>query len=101
MKFKKPKINLFLNTIPCICLYLVEKFLFKFTPEHFALEMQQHLVHFFIAFVVISRSLRSLCRILMKNEKIKKVKSGKKVKKLKAVMSAEKSIEQIVPALPL
>lgn len=64
VKLKKPKANFIFNTIPSITLLLIEKLFFAFAPYEYACEVQAHLVHFFIVFMVISRCLRSMTRIL-------------------------------------
>lgn len=84
MKWKKPKANFIFNTVPSISLLIIEKLVFTFSCPEFAAEVQGHLVHFFIVFMVISRCLRSMTRIILKNGKIKKKKKkNNKTKKVK------------------
>ena len=94
LKLKKPKANFIFNTLPSIVLLLVEKFLFTFATYELATEIRGHLVHFFITFMVVSRCLRSMTRIITKNGKLKKKKKNKATKKaLKKDKKAKKEIK--------
>jgi hypothetical protein len=93
MKWKKPKANFIFNTVPSITLLIIEKLVFTFCCPEYAAEMQGHLVHFFIVFMVISRCLRSMTRIIQKNGKIKKKKKNK-TKKVKKEGKKEKKAKK-------
>lgn len=70
LRLKKAKINLLFITIPTIIMFIAQ-FLIKYClSTHFA-EFDSHITHFFITFMVISRCMRQLMKILksMKGKK--------------------------------
>lgn len=61
LKFRKPKINFLFITLPSLTLYLLMfggRIVFS---NHY--DIEAHLTHFFITFMVVSRCLRALVKI--------------------------------------
>jgi hypothetical protein len=69
IKVKKARINFIFITIPSVGLFLVKFILRRYVDQSAPLE--QSVVHFFVLFMVISRCLRALVKILehMKGKK--------------------------------
>jgi hypothetical protein len=65
LRTKKPKANFYNNTVPTIVFYLVKFLLRQIIDQNRMAEfVDPHLTHFYIAFMVISRSMRSLIRVV-------------------------------------
>lgn len=67
MKLHRAKTNFFFVTIPSIILYIIIYLLRGFLADkNIAQEIEHHLTHFFITFMVVSRCLRALMKVLSK-----------------------------------
>ena len=63
LKFRKPKINFLFITLPSLTLYLMLLGL-RYFSGYESDSLEPHLVHFFITFMVVSRCLRALVKVL-------------------------------------
>lgn len=68
LKTKKAKINFLFITIPSVLLFLVKKAVLALRLDHASV------LHFFLLFMVVSRCIRALVKVLkaMRGEKVKK-----------------------------
>lgn len=79
IKVKKAKINFIFITIPSLALFIAKFILRRFVETSKSSPMEQSVVHFFVLFMVISRCLRALVKIL---EHMKGTKGRKRTRNL-------------------